>query len=606
MIPEPENVEEARRELGLEPPQPAESRLKHAWRLTARYFVSSDWKAAWALLICYIALETGVVYLMLWLNNWNRSFYDAVEQRHSNLFLGLVAMFAAIAFAQVGISQLSTSVSWTLSIRWRNWMTDWYLGRWFARDRFYQIERLRLIDNPDQRIAEDINSFTSLSGSANGTCPITAVVALFTSLLTAITFASIILSVSGTISFGLFGSHVAIEGDLVWYSILWVLFGSFVIAKLGRPYIRRRMRQQHFEGDFRAGLIHVRRNAEQIAFTGTHRLEDLSLREAFANIRRNWFALMWANIGLNTGVGSYQRVTAIVPLFFTVPRFFAGKISFGQVMAAQSAFSTFTVALSYFIEAYPGIASQVANVNRLKALDDAIDYSRSRGIAFFAGGTPPGTAIENRELSLRRPNGAPLLDVGNWTVSDGQRWIIEGPSGAGKTTLLRAIAGLWPDGTGEVRMTNRARVMLVPQRLYIPLGTLKNAVCFPDTDEQYDDATIIALLHKVRLSAQVEHLHNVRYWQEELSPGEQQRVALARTLLHQPELLVLDEATSALDPENAQFFYETLLAEIPKLTLVSVVHNEKLARFHTDRLCIADGRARQAAIDVVVPAPATT
>lgn len=592
MIPEPENVEETRREIGLDGPEPAESRLKHAWRLTARYFVSEDWKAAWLLLICYIALETGVVYLMLWLNNWNRSFYDAVEQRHSNLFLGLVAMFTAIAFAQVGITQLSTLVSWTLSIRWRNWMTDWYLGRWFARDRFYQIERLRLIDNPDQRIAEDINSFTSLSGINF----ITAGVALFTSLLTAVTFASIIFSVSGTISFRLFGSHIAIQGDLVWYAVLWVLFGSFVIAKMGRPYIRRRMRQQHFEGDFRAGLIHVRRNAEQIAFTGTERVEEISLREAFANIRRNWFALMWANIGLNTGVGSYQRVTAIVPLFFTVPRFFAGKISFGQVMAAQSAFSTFTVALSYFIEAYPGIASQVANVNRLKSLDDAIDYSRPRGIAFFAGGTPAGAAIDCRELSLRRPNGAPLLDVGNWLVREGRRWVIEGPSGAGKTTLLRAIAGLWPDGTGEVRMTDRGSAMLVPQRLYIPLGTLKSAVCFPDTDEQYDDATITALLHKVRLSAHLESLHNVRYWQEELSPGEQQRVALARILLHRPELLVLDEATSALDPANAEFFYETLLSEIPQVTLVSVVHNEKLAQFHTDRLCIADGSADQQAI----------
>jgi putative ATP-binding cassette transporter len=592
MMPQPANVEETRREAGLQSSQPARERWIHAWRLSTRYFVSDDWKWAWFLVACYCAIEVGTTYAFLLANKWQRNFYDAIEQRQGGLFLSLVFAFTMIIVLQIGTSFAHNIVGWTLSMRWRKWLTEWYLGRWFARDRFYEIERLRMIDNPDQRIAEDVKEFTSM-GTVYGTSPLSILIALVFSVIRAVAFAAILLETSSPVSIPLLGHRIPLPGgDLVWFAIIYVLFGTAFITWIGRPFVRRRMREQHYDADFRSDLLHVRRNSEQIAFSGAQGIEQGGLRIAFDNIRRNWYRMMLANAGLQAGQGIYQQVMGIVPLLLTVPKYFAGAISFGQVQAARDAFSQFSGSLSYIVTAYPGIARQIANFNRLKALDDAINHERPRGIGFTPGGTPEGVAISATGLELRRPNGEPLLAVADWTIRDGERWVIEGPSGTGKTTLLRAIAGLWPDGAGQVAMTKRGSVMLVPQRLYLPLGTLKSAICFPDRAEDHDDAVIAALLERVRLDAHVGAMHELRMWQDELSPGEQQRVALARILLQRPGLLVLDEATSALDADNAAHFYQSVLDAMPGATIVSVVHNDKLASYHTHRLTLHHGHAR--------------
>ncbi|MBB4608861.1 ABC transporter ATP-binding protein/permease [Sphingomonas yabuuchiae] len=596
MMPPPAHAEETRREAGLQPVQPAGARWAHAWRLCTRYFVSQDWKWAWFLVACYCAVEVGTTYAFLLSNTWQRDFYDAIERRQGAQFVSLVVMFMMIAGLAIGTQFLHNIVGWTLSIRWRHWLNDWYLGRWFARDRFYEIERLRMIDNPDQRIAEDVRAFTSM-GLEYGQSPLSIAISLIFSLVRAIAFATILLQTSSPLAIPLFGDRIPLPGgDLIWFSIAYVVLGTTVITWIGKPFVRRKMREQHYEADYRAGLLHVRRNGEQIAFSHAQNIEQDGLKTAFANIRRNFFQLMLANAGLSAGQDIYQRTMTVVPLFLTVPKYFAGAITFGQVQAARDAFTQFSASLSYIVMAYPGIARQVANINRLKALDDAIDYERPRGITFMPGGTPDGVAIRVEGLELRRPNGAPLMAVADWTVRDGERWVIQGPSGTGKTTLLRAIAGLWPDGAGQVAMTRRGRAMLVPQRLYLPLGTLKGAVCFPDRPEQHDDATVLALLEKVGLKAHGTALHELRMWQEELSPGEQQRVALARILLKRPTLLIVDEATSALDADNAAFFYRAVLDAMPDATIVSVVHNEKLAAYHTHRLRLHHGHATAAAI----------
>ena len=591
MIPPPANIEETRREAGLQSAQPARERWAHAWRISKRYFVSDDWKWAWFLVACYCVIEVGTTYAFYWSNQWQRQFYDAIEQRQGAMFLSLVVMFLMIAALEVGTLFAHNIVNWTLSMRWRSWLNDWYLGRWFARDRFYEIERLRLIDNPDQRIAEDIRSFTSI-GLQYGSSPFAILIGVIFSTVRAVVFASILLQTSTPIAIPLFGYRIPLPGgDLLWFSIFYVVFGTAFVAWIGKPFIRRKMREQHYEADYRSALLHVRRNGEQIAFSGAQATERDGLRIAFANIRRNWYSLMLANAGLSAGQGIYQRVMTVVPLFLTVPKYFAGAITFGQVQSARDAFTQFSSSLSFIVTAYPQIAGQIANINRLKALDDAIDYERPRGIAFIPGGTPEGVAISATGLMLRRPNGEPLMEVSDWTIRDGERWVIEGVSGAGKTTLLRAIAGLWPDGAGQVAMTKRGTAMLVPQRLYLPLGTLKSAICFPDRVEDHDDATIAMLMERVRLDAHVDAMHELRMWQDELSPGEQQRVALARILLQRPSLLVLDEATSALDADNAAHFYQSVLDAMPEATIVSVVHNEKLTAYHTHRLTLHHGHA---------------
>jgi putative ATP-binding cassette transporter len=595
MMPSPANVEETRREAGLQPTQPARERIAHAWRLSTRYFVSEDWKWAWFLLTLYAAISFGAIYTFILSNRWQREFFDSIEQRQSSLFVTLIFSFLMIAALQVAVMIANNLVSWTLSIRWRNWLTNWYMDRWFARDRFYEIERLRMIDNPDQRIAEDIKAFTLVT---QGNSLVGIAIGLIGSLVSAVSFGYILLQTSGPLVIPIAGYQISLPGgDLIWFSILYVLLGSVLITWIGKPYIRRRMREQHYEADFRSNLIHVRRNGEQIAFSRTQEMERDGLKVSFASIRQNWYRLMWANIGLSAGSSVYDRVMTVIPLFLTVPKFFAGQISFGQVLASRDAFTQFSSSLSYFVQVYPGLAAQIANINRLKALDDSIDSERPRGIAFHPGEAGEGISIHVKNLELRRPNGEPLLALGEWAVRDGERWVIEGPSGAGKTTLLRAIAGLWPDGAGSVAMTGHGVAMLVPQRLYLPLGSLKNAICFPDRAEDHDDEAIAALLEKVRLSAHVSDMHQVRMWQDELSPGEQQRVALARILLQRPTLLVLDEATSALDADNAAHFYEAVRGAMPDTTIVSVVHNEMLAAYHTHRLLLQDRQATTAMIE---------
>ncbi|MDY0958860.1 ABC transporter ATP-binding protein/permease [Sphingomonas sp. CFBP8993] len=598
MMPPPANVEETRREAGLQPAQPARERWAHAWRLSTRYFVSDDWKWAWFLVACYCVIEVGTTSVFLLSNTWQREFYDTIEQRQGGLFLSLVVTFMMISGLAIGTQFLHNIVGWTLSIRWRRWLNNWYLGRWFARDRFYEIERLRMIDNPDQRIAEDLRAFTSM-GLEYGNSPLSITISMVFSLVRAVAFAAILLETSSPIAIPLFGYRIPLPGgDLIWFSIAYVVFGTVFIAWIGKPFVRRKMREQHYEADYRAGLLHVRRNGEQIAFSNARAIEQDGLKNAFANIRRNFYQLMLANAGLSAGQDIYQRTMQVVPLFLTVPKYFAGAITFGQVQGARDAFTQFASSLSFIVQSYPSIARQVANINRLKALDDAIDYERPRGIGFTPGSTPDGVAISTTGLMLRRPNGEPLLQVADWTIRHGERWVIEGPSGNGKTTLLRAIAGLWPDGAGQVAMTRAGTAMLVPQRLYLPLGTLKAAICFPDKAEDHDDAEVAALLKTVRLETHVDAMHELRMWQDELSPGEQQRVALARILLQRPTLLVLDEATSALDADNAAYFYQTVLAAMPDSTIVSVVHNDKLASYHTHRLQLHHGHATPARIEV--------
>jgi vitamin B12/bleomycin/antimicrobial peptide transport system ATP-binding/permease protein len=600
MVPEPENVEETRRQAGLSPSQPVGARIAHAFRLLSRYFVSHEWKSAWALLIAYFAFNLIDVYFQLWFNRWDKKFYDTIEHRAFAVFGAMVAMFIVANCAHLLLGLLRSIVEWTISIRWRRFLTGWYLDRWFNRNRFYEIERLRLIDNPDQRIAEDVQAFSALGGVGGGHFSLVVIcINLITNVVSAFTFGALLMQTARPIAFSLFGHHYSVPGDMLWYATAYAMVGTVAITWIGRPFVRRMMRQQHYEANFRANLIHIRRNSEQIAFARSKAMEERGLRGAFSNIVSNWFQLMWANLGLNIGNGLFMPLGSVIPLFVTAPRYFAGEISFGDVMAAQGAFMTFAGTLSYFISAYPAIATQVANINRLKGLDDAIDQVRPWGIDFDEGRLDPQVRIVATGLSLNRPHGEPLISIGDWTVRDGERWVIEGPSGAGKTTLLRAVAGLWPDGHGGVTMIGRNKAMLVPQRLYMPIGTLKESICLPDRSEAHDDATIAALLEQVGLAVHMPAMHQIRIWQEELSPGEQQRVALARILLHRPELLILDEATSALDIGNATHFHELLLETMPHLTLVSIVHNDLLRPFYTHQLRVADGTTHSTRIGQV-------
>ncbi|MBB4153555.1 putative ATP-binding cassette transporter [Sphingomonas jinjuensis] len=592
MIPQPIPTGEAAREAGLASPQRPAGRWSHLLRLFGDYWLSHDWKFAWFGAAVLLLYQFGNAWIMIAGIRWQQAFFDSIEARQAGRFVPLLLVFVGILAAQIVASLVYTWTTMILGMRWRTVLTARYLDRWMARNRYAEIERLRLIDNPDQRIADDIAVVTG--GQVNGFGVVNVAFGVIGMVVGSYSLIVVLLETAEPFRFALFGRAVVIPGSTIWYAVLYSLFGSIVVTRIGQPFVRALMRQQHRDADFRASMIQVRRQAAQIGFAGAASVERATLGTAFDQVRHNFRSVTWSLLGINAGQGVYERIGSILPLFLMVPRYFAGAISFGQVMGARDAFQQLVGQLSFIVQIYGRIGVHIACLNRLKALDDAIDQQRVRGISVDAAASG-GAVLRTRGLAVHRPDGAGLLDIGDWCVQRGERWIVQGPSGVGKSTLLRAILGLWPDGAGEVSLA-AGRAMTVPQRLYLPSGTLKSAVCFPDPDSMHDDAQIVALLDEVGLSAHRDQLHAVRFWQDELSPGEQRRVALARILLHRPELLILDEATSALDGDNARRFHEQLLAALPGVTLISVVHDDALAVFHTHRLVVGNGVAAAAPI----------
>ncbi|TWB23741.1 putative ATP-binding cassette transporter [Nitrospirillum amazonense] len=511
-------------------------------------------------------------------------FYDVVQNKQVDLFFPLVLKFFLINGCWALAIVFTLYVNGMFAMRWRTFLTTEYVSRWLEGNGFYSLERAGLIDNPDQRIAEDIKDFTA--------SVLTIVIGFFGCITSSISFGYVLWNTAEPIRFFIAGHHISIPGDMLWYSLLYTALSTGAVIWVGRPLIFRTMRQQQLEADFRFGLIYIRRNAEQIAFLNAASTEQQSLREAFDHIKKNYHRLILAQMGINATQHAFGNIGQVLPLFLAIPKYFAGALTFGGVMAAKDAFSHMTSSLSFFQQAFQSFAQQIANVNRIWAFDQALELKRGAGIEVIREDS--GT-ISAQDLRLDFYHNASLT-IGDWTILPGQRWVVVGPSGVGKSSTMRAIAGLWPDGAGVVRVPSQGLTMFVPQRLYLPIGTLKNAICFPASPEQYDDGQVTSLLSIAGLEKHAKRLHESRPWADQLSPGEQQRLALVRILLYRPDRLVLDEATSALDTANALHFYTTLLERLPSVTLISVVHDERLKPFHTHCLRLAVDGATQSAL----------
>jgi len=569
-----------------------------AWSLIRPYWVSKERGIAWSLLIAIIAMDLLLVGINARLNMWSRDFYNALEGRNVREFPQLMLLFSALAFAFVAISVYSRYLRQMLGFRWRQWLTTRYLQEWLGDSTFYRIERDRLADNPDQRIAVDLDAFA--------TTTLSLTLDLLSTLETLVWFSTVLWSTAGGLAVTIGGTPVQIPGYMLWAAIVYAIAGSVLTNKVGHPLVSINYQLQRVEADFRFGLIRLRENAEQIAFYDGTGVEESNAQDLFGRIRDNWWRVMKYTRRYRFVLNFYGQIADIFPIVVASPRYFAGSVSFGTLMQIADAFGSVSESLSWFINNYDTLVQWRATVNRLR------EFRRVMQLTHLKESVSPATEhgginlhyvdesqLATHDLTLALPNGETLASVPDIAVKPGSRWLVRGTSGSGKSTLLRALAGLWPFGNGSINAPVGARMMFIPQQSYLPVGTLKAALTYPAAAANFSDEECCEALRLCRLEGYLDRLDGSDHWWRILSPGEQQRLAAARVLLHKPDYVFLDEATSALDTENEAHLYRLLTERLPKGAIVSITHRKSLAKFHQETLDIA--RPRENAVAYTRP-----
>jgi putative ATP-binding cassette transporter len=555
------------------------STIATIWRLSAPYFRSEDRWPGRILLAGVLAVELSLVAAQVILNQWYNRFYNTLQDHDWNAFVSAVLFFCGLAAVYTVLAVYQTYLNQWLQIRWRRWMTQTYLRQWLNSANHYRMQLLGdAADNPDQRIADDLRMFVDYT-LVIGT-------GLLNSVVSFCSFVVILWILSQEAPLHLFGAQFAIPGYLVWAALLYAAIGTGLTHWIGWRLIPLNFWQQRLEADFRYNLVRSRENAEQIAALGGEAAEREQLSARFGLVVGNWLALISRQKKLMFFTQSFSQAAVIFPYVMVSPVYFAGAMQLGGLMQTAAAFRSVNEALSYFITAYRSIAEWRAIVARLNGFEEAIDAGRAVAL------TPPmvevvrrgGAAFAADRLDVRLPNGKPIVAADHVAFPAGERVLVTGPSGSGKSTLFRAIAGIWPFGSGRVTVPEGAKTMLVPQRPYFPVSPLAAAVSFPAKAGTFDDARIAEALIAVGLPGLVARLHEEEHWSRVLSLGEQQRLAVARALLHAPDYLFLDEATASLDEAAEATLYRLLQDRLKGATIISIGHRSTLGAFHGRRI----------------------
>ncbi|MFO1318428.1 MAG: ABC transporter ATP-binding protein/permease [Burkholderiales bacterium] len=568
--------------------------LRDLWQLARPYWNSEEKVTARLLLVAVVALTLAMVYMSVQFNSWYNDFYNTLEKKNSAEFFHQMWKFGGLAAVFIGMYVYQFYLRQMLQIRWRRWMTDYYLKDWLADGIYYRMQlRAEETDNPDQRIADDMDKFVG------GTLDLS--LGLLDAVVTFVSFVGILWGLSGGFAFVLGGARYEIYGYMVWVAIVYALVGSVLAHLLGRPLIDLNFKQQRFEADFRFSLARFRENTEGVALYRGEGSEMSVFTARFSALLGNWIRIMQRQKLFNFYATTYGQLAVIFPFLVGAPRFFSGAIPLGGLMQISNAFGEVQRSLSWFINAYTTFASWRATVDRLTGFHNAIAQARTQTASSNGFVTSPSTGpLTVESLTLSLPDGRPLIANARAEFAPGDSVMVSGPSGSGKSTLLRALAGIWPFATGRLRLPSDFEPLFLPQRPYFPLSDLRHAVAYPSDPGAIGDESIREALTAVGLPHLAERLDEVTNWSQQLSGGEQQRVAIARALLIRPRWLFLDEATSNLDEAAEMRMYSLLTERLPGTSIVSIAHRPALAAFHRRVLEIDPAQHRL----VEAPAPA--
>jgi putative ATP-binding cassette transporter len=562
------------------------SSLATIWRLSVPYYRSEDRWPGRILLAAVIGLELAAVAITVVLSYWYNDFYNALQQRDWSGFWWEILLFCIYASIVTVIKVYQNYLNLWLQIRWRRFMTQTYLRQWLNTANHYRMQLLGdAADNPDQRISEDLAQFVQYTMSIG--------VNLLSSVVTLCSFVVILWKLSDAAPLHVFGINVAIPGYLVWAALIYAVFGTVLTHLIGRPLISLNFLQQRYEADFRFNLVRTRENAEQIAALRGEAAEREGHAGRFGQIIQNWIAIMRRQKKLQFFTQSFGQAAVIFPFLMAGPAFLAGVTQLGDLMQTATAFDKVQTALTYFVSAYQDIAQYLAIVQRLTGFQEAIEAGRQAALRQPAVEVVPRAAdgIVIDALNVRLPNSEPLIDADRVAVAPGEHVLVTGPSGAGKSTLFRAVAGIWPFGSGRVSVPENSKILLLPQRPYFPVASLAAAVSYPARVGTFDAARIAEVLTAVGLPEWSDSLDEEAHWNRMLSLGEQQRLAVARALLQEPDYLLLDEATASLDEEAEAQLYRLLHERLAGATIVSIGHRSTLSAFHNRRIEVVTGSA---------------
>ena len=552
------------------------STLATVWRIAAPYFRSEDKWAGRGLLAAVIAIELALVGDDVLVNQWRNRFYNALQEKDWDGFVREIIIFSVLATVLVVLSIYQLYLNQWLQIRWRRWMTTKYLGEWLHDANHYRMQlQGDAADNPDQRVSDDVKLFVDRTLNIG--------VGLLSSVVTLFSFVIILWGLSAAAPLHVFGREFEIPGYLVWGALIYAIFGTALAQWIGSPLVNLDFQQQRLEADFRFSLVRVRENSEQIALLQGESAERQRLSDRFGRVVGNWYAIMGRTKRLTALTQSYSQAAVVFPMILVAPAYFTGKIQLGAVLQTAEAFGSVQSALSFFVSTYRTLAEWRAVVARLDGFETAIASAAalaSSADSINIASSTEGDEIDLRQLLVRLPNGTPLVSADHLGIRTSERTLVTGPSGAGKSTVFRAIAGIWPFGSGSIAIPSNATLMMLPQRPYFPIGTLQASVVYPAEAGAFSSDQVRDALLAVGLPQLATRLGEEAHWNRMLSLGEQQRLGLARALLHKPQYLFLDEATASLDEASEAALYRLIEDKLPATTVVSIGHRSTLQAFH--------------------------